>query len=139
MPPPILVVNHFFAFQTVSQLAQNGWGVCVGGLGEVRQFLSTVELASQLFIHYILFSCSCKMAHFLHYQANKHFNILLNLPPPGVFVADRGPADSTCSAECSIGGWSGCDGSAAVTVPLQSHLHYAPLSTGNHTTGSYNW
>ncbi len=47
--------------------------------------------------------------------------------------------DNTCSAECSIGGWSGCAGSEVVTVLLQSHLHCGPLSTGNHTTDSYNW
>lgn len=98
------------------------------------------QLTLHLLIYYVLFSCAYKTAHKTPmHQANKHFNILFISPPPGVYVADRAPVDNTCSAECSIGGWSGCAGSAVVTVLLRSHLHYGPSSTGNRTTDSYNW
>jgi len=66
-------------------------------------------------------------------------NIILISPPPGASAADRGPADNTCSAGCSICGWSGCAGSAAAEVPPRSRLHCGPSSSGNHTTDSYNW
>lgn len=60
-------------------------------------------------------------------------------PPPGVSAAGRAPVGSTCSAGCSIGGWSGCAGSAVVTAPRRSRRRCAPSSTGSHTADSYNW
>lgn len=122
--------------------------MCVGGSRGSKGILTRLEIGTINFtlvhILHFIFLCLQNSSFFLliampKHKANTHFNILLISPPQGVSAADRGPVDNTCSAECSIGGWSGCAGSGVVTVLLRSHLHCGPLSTGNHTTDSYNW
>lgn len=110
-----------------------------------RLEIETINFTLVLIFHFIFF-CLQRSSFILiiatrtpKHRTNKHFNILLISPPPGVCAADRAPVDNTCSAECSTGGWSGCAGSAAATELRRSHLRCGPSSTGNHTADSYSW
>lgn len=99
------------------------------------------QLALHLFIYYILFSAL--FFRLIAKQtpkrgANKCLDVVLNPPPPGACGAGKGPADSTCSAGCSSGGWSGCAGSAAATAPPRSRRRCGPSSSGSRTADSYN-